>query len=247
VSDRVVYIVDDNDEFRESACFWLKGAGYAVKAWGDPREALDALASRPSHEDACLLLDVRMPHLSGLDLHDALAEHEVDIPIVYMSGHADVPLAVQAMQKGAVTVLEKPFDDDALGAAMERAFTSALRQGSGHVPRATAAHAAVAASQPSGDIELADVANFADPANAADHAEPADDEARREYLGREASLTPRELEVLTMVTQGTYNKVIADRIGLSVKTVELYRARGLAKMKVRTVAELTRLMVSRRV
>lgn len=240
MNERVVYIVDDNDEFRESACFWLKGAGYEVKSWGDPREALDALASRPAHEDACLLLDVRMPHLSGLDLHDALAEHEVDIPIVYMSGHADVPLAVKAMQKGAVTVLEKPFDDDALGAAMERAFTV--------MPRATARASTVAASQAAADgTNQAAGAAAADAANAPDAAEGADEQARREYLGREASLTPREFEVLTLVTQGAYNKVIADRIGLSVKTVELYRARGLAKMKVRTVADLTRLMVSRRV
>ena len=236
MSERVVYIVDDNDEFRESACFWLKGAGYDVKSWGDPREALDALASRPTHEDACLLLDVRMPHLSGLDLHDALAEREVDIPIVYMSGHADVPLAVQAMQKGAVTLLEKPFDDDALGAAMERAFTLAARATSARAAAAATAAAAHAAEREQARDALAHDAAPDD----------ADDEARREYLEREATLTPRELEVLTMVTQGTFNKVIADRIGLSVKTIELYRARGLAKMKARSVAELTRLMVSRR-
>jgi two-component system, LuxR family, response regulator FixJ len=238
VSERVVYIVDDNDEFRESACFWLRSAGCEVKAWGDPREALDALAARPADEHACLLLDVRMPHLSGLDLHDALAERMVDIPIVYMSGHADVPLAVKAMQKGAVTFLEKPFDDEALGAAMERAFAIEPR-----TVRAAATHAQIVAAAnaaSSGGDE------FDEAREARDTDEP-DDESRREYLGRERSLTPRELEVLTMVSHGTFNKVIADRIGLSVKTVELYRARGLAKMKVRTVAELTRLMVSRRV
>jgi two-component system, LuxR family, response regulator FixJ len=240
VSERVVYIVDDNDEFRESACFWLRSAGCEVKAWGDPREALDALAARPADEHACLLLDVRMPHLSGLDLHDALAERMVDIPIVYMSGHADVPLAVKAMQKGAVTFLEKPFDDEALGAAMERAFAIE--------PRAVLAVAARTQAQVAAAVNAVSRGGdeFADARDARDPDEP-DDESRREYLGRERSLTPRELEVLTMVSQGTFNKVIADRIGLSVKTVELYRARGLAKMKARNVAELTRLMVSRRV
>ncbi len=217
MKDRVVYIVDDNDEFRESACFWLRGADYQVKAWGDPREAIDALATRPSGEKACLLLDVRMPHVSGLDLHDALLARQVDIPIVYMSGHADVALAVQAMQKGAVTFLEKPFDDESLSTALERAFTTAP------------------------------MARRAEP-TATDSGQGADqDEAQREYFKRERSLTPRELEVLTLVSHGIYNKVIADRIGLSVKTVELYRARGLAKMRVRSVAELTRLMVNRRV
>ncbi len=237
MSERVVYIVDDNDEFRESACFWLRGADYQVKAWGDPLEALDALASRPTHEHACLLLDVRMPQMSGLDLHDALARRSVDIPIVYMSGHADVPLAVQAMQKGAVTFLEKPFDDDALTAAMERAFASGPRASSDAQSQHTYSPNTLFASA-------------RDSSAGADDLHPGDeagDEAHIEFLGRERSLTPRELEVLTMVSHGTYNKVIADRIGLSVKTVELYRARGLAKMKVRSVAELTRLMVNRRV
>jgi two-component system, LuxR family, response regulator FixJ len=215
VTSRVVYIVDDNDEFRESAVFWLQGAGYRIRAWADPREAIDALAARPAGEHACLLLDVRMPQMSGLDLHDVLHERGVDIPVVYMSGHADVPLAVRAMQKGAVTFIEKPFDDDTLGAALDRAFTPSV------IPQSTTA----------GTTE----------------SDTADDAGVRAYLEREKSLTPRELEVLTMVSHGIYNKVIADRIGLSVKTVELYRARGFAKMRVRTVADLTRLMVSRRV
>ncbi len=220
MSERVVHIVDDNDEFRESACFWLEGAGYRVRSWGDARQAIDALAGRPQTESSCLLLDVRMPHMSGLDLHDALHERGIRIPVVYMSGHADVPLAVQAMQKGAVSFLEKPFDDEALTGALDRAFAA------GAVPDSHAP------------------GSF-DPAAAA--ADPGADEAQREYAQRVGLLTPRELEVLTMVSHGVYNKVIADRIGLSVKTVELYRARGFAKMRVRSVAELTRLMVSQRV
>jgi two-component system response regulator FixJ len=216
-----VYIVDDNPEFRESTRFWLAACGFEVQAWGDPREAVEALARRDRRERCCLMLDVRMPELSGLDLHDRLAARGALLPVIYMSGHADVPLAVQAMRKGAVTLLEKPFDDEALEAALDAAFASI-----GDVARAAAVAAAQDAGRPAGDEEP--------------------DEAQRRFRSREASLTPREREVLGHVVQGIYNKNIADRIGLSIKTVELYRARGMAKMKARSVAELTRMMVSGR-
>lgn len=214
---RTVYIVDDNTEFRESTRFWLSGFGFDVHTWGDPHEAVEALARRDRRESACLMLDVRMPELSGLDVHDKLLECGAALPVIYMSGHADVPLAVQAMQKGAVTLLEKPFDDEALEAALESAFACGACAG-------TAAPAL--------------------PADAA--AEPLPDEAHDRFVAREARLTPRERQVLGHVVQGTYNKVIADRIGLSIKTVELYRARGMSKMQARSVAELTRMMVSQR-
>ena len=218
MTNRTVYIVDDNHEFRESTRFWLSGFGFDVRTWGEPREAIAALASRDKGEEACLMLDVRMPELSGLDVHDKLLECGAQIPVIYMSGHADVPLAVQAMQKGAVTLLEKPFDDEALEAALETAFASAA------VAVPPLALRAVESS-----------------------AEAVPDEAHTRFVAREAKLTPREREVLGHVVQGTYNKVIADRIGLSIKTVELYRARGMAKMQARSVAELTRMMVSERV
>jgi two-component system, LuxR family, response regulator FixJ len=122
---RTIYIVDDNNEFRQSARWWLEGAGYDVVDFADPTVALRSLTGDGAaavHREACLLLDVRMPRVSGLDLHDRLRESGVGLPIVYMTGHGDVPLAVQAMQKGAVSFLEKPFDEQALEAALERAF-----------------------------------------------------------------------------------------------------------------------------
>ena len=131
MNTRTIYILDDNPEFRESTCFWLSGAGYAVRAWGDPHEAIDALSSRDRCENACLMLDVRMPQLSGLDVHDALVRRGALLPVIYMSGHADVPIAVQAMQKGAVTLLEKPFDDEALEAALESAFAAGAARPAG--------------------------------------------------------------------------------------------------------------------
>jgi two-component system response regulator FixJ len=222
---RTIYILDDNPEFRDATSFWLGGAGYAVQAWSDPHEALRALAHRDRHEQACLLLDVRMPGLSGLDVHDALLEQGAPLPVIYMSGHADVPLAVQAMRKGAVTLLEKPFDDDTLEAALHSAFAwsahaDAPAEGEPPAPRRAAAAPAALEGE--------------------------DAQAHARFVARERALTPREREVLGHVIQGTYNKNIADRIGLSVKTVELYRARGMAKMQARSVAQLTRMMVSQR-
>lgn len=221
MNTRTVYIVDDNADFLESTRFWLSGYGLNVHAWDDPQEAIEALARRDRSEAACLMLDVRMPQLSGLDVHDQLQERGALLPVIYMSGHADVPLAVQAMQKGAVTLLEKPFDDEALEAALETAFAAGA-------PRA-------AAVTPAGD---------AVPAAALD---PLAEAAHARFIAREARLTPRERQVLGHVVQGIYNKNIADRIGLSIKTVELYRARGMAKMQARSVAELTRMMVSQQV
>lgn len=219
MNQRTVYIVDDNADFRESTRFWLSGCGFDVQTWGDPCEAVDALARRDRSGPACLILDVRMPQLSGLDVHDRLLERGAELPVIYMSGHADVPLAVQAMQKGAVTLLEKPFDDEALEAALESAFAYGGRRS--ETPEATASTAA-----PASEVAI--------------------DEAQQRFLAREARLTPRERQVLGHVIQGTYNKNIADRIGLSIKTVELYRARGMQKMQARSVAELTRMMVSQR-
>jgi two-component system response regulator FixJ len=121
---RTIVIVDDNAEFRRSAQWWLTSAGYDVVDYGDPQAALDALPAAPPAGQACLLLDVRMPGMSGLDLHDALRAKGVAMPVVYMTGHGDVPLAVQAMQKGAISFLEKPFADDALEAALQRAFAA---------------------------------------------------------------------------------------------------------------------------
>jgi two-component system response regulator FixJ len=169
------------------------------------------------------MLDVRMPQLSGLDVHDALRARDALLPVIFMSGHADVPLAVQAMQKGAVTLLEKPFDDETLEAALASAFAAGRRSPVASDARAPAADAGAAAQT----LER--------------------EEAQRRFLAREATLTPREREVLGHVILGVYNKNIADRIGLSIKTVELYRARGMAKMQARSVAELTRMMVSKQV
>ena len=128
---RTLYLLDDNDDFRATAKWWLSGAGYDVIDFGDAQAAIDALAALDAAAitRACLLLDVRMPSMTGLQVHDVLIEKGItgararpSLPIVYMTGHGDVPLAVQAMEKGAITFLEKPFEDSALESALARAF-----------------------------------------------------------------------------------------------------------------------------
>ena len=188
-----------------------------------------------------------MPGMSGLELHDALIQRDADLPVIYMSGHADVALAVRAMQKGAVTLLEKPFDEAMLEDSLKKAFSAAAQgllqppatprrpqdiQGSLGLPGNLEATAG-STSYGSGPDRPGD-----------DRAEAVDPEARSRFAARRAKLSPRERQVIEFVIQGVYNKNIADRIGLSIKTVELYRARGMAKMQARSVAELTRMMIT---
>ena len=219
---RTLYLLDDNDDFRATAKWWLSGAGYEVVDFGDAQTAIDALTALDAQalSHACLLLDVRMPTMTGLQVHDALIEAGVtggnaqpSLPIVYMTGHGDVPLAVQAMEKGAVTFLEKPFQDSALESALARAFESAQQAPE---PEAVAAVPAGAAA-------------------------PADEGACAEYQRRHASLSPRELQVMQGVVEGKISKVIARELDISTKTVELHRSRVMAKMQAESVVHLTRM------
>jgi two-component system response regulator FixJ len=215
---RTLFIVDDNTEFRESAAWWLAGAGYRVQGFDGAAAALQALrhwhagrvAAAPGDGDglACLLLDFRMPQMSGLDLHDALTAEGIVLPVIYMTGHGDVPLAVQAMQRGAVTFLEKPFEEAALEGALALAFDRA-------------AHVAERARAQS-DSDAGSVA----------------------FRRRMNALSPREREVLQGVMAGKINKSIARDLGLSVKTVDLHRANLMDKMQATSLVHLVRMVTS---
>ena len=220
---RTLYLLDDNDDFRATAKWWLSGAGYDVIDFGDAQAAIDALAALDAAAitRACLLLDVRMPSMTGLQVHDVLIEKGItgararpSLPIVYMTGHGDVPLAVQAMEKGAITFLEKPFEDSALESALARAFEAG----------AQSQHTAAA-----------------EPDSAAD------DVPCPEYQRRHDSLSPRELQVMQGVVEGKISKVIARELEISTKTVELHRSRVMAKMQADSVVHLTRMALGRRV
>jgi two-component system, LuxR family, response regulator FixJ len=230
---RTVVIVDDNVEFRRSAQWWLSSAGYEVVDYGDPQGALDALGDCPPTGPACLLLDVRMPGMSGLDLHDRLLARGVHLPIVYMTGHGDVPLAVAAMQKGAVSFLEKPFAEEALEEALQRAFSAPVFSAAGLVM-----DAASDASQGTAHTD-------SDPAPTAPTTP--DDPQAQAWQARLLRLTPRETELLRWVIEDKLNKTIADLMGISIKTVELHRKRVMNKLGASSATQLMRMWVSGRV
>jgi len=122
-----LFVVDDNPSFRQSLVFLLEGIGFNVAAFDSAEAALPQMADLEPTQLACLLLDIRMPTMSGLELHDVLQEKGIDMPIIYMTGHADVSLAVAAMRKGALTFLEKPLDEAQLKSALLQAFSPAVQ------------------------------------------------------------------------------------------------------------------------
>ena len=185
-----LYLVDDNDGFRDSTCFLLETAGYAVQAFASAPEFLQAYAEARHDGQECLVSDIRMPGMSGLQLQEELIRRGTRLPLVFVTAHGDVPLAVEAMRKGASNFLEKPFGDDALTEAVDVALANARNHAGG------------------GDTELL------------------------------ARLSPRERQVLDLVVASKPNKIIADILGISIKTVELHRANMMHKLGVRSVPEL---------
>ncbi len=127
VSEKLVFVVDDNKDFLESTLWMLEGVGYEAKGFEDTNAALDAFSEIDNSTPCCVLMDVRMPGMSGLDVHDAMNARAIHLPVVYMTGHGDVPLAVEAMKKGALTFLEKPLQDEALESALQRAFSTEVQ------------------------------------------------------------------------------------------------------------------------
>jgi two-component system, LuxR family, response regulator FixJ len=193
-----VFVVDDDPAVRQSLHWLIESVGLAVKTYETANEFLEQY--NPNTQ-GCLVLDVRMPGLSGLDLQERLASKHIEIPTIVITGHADVPMAIRAIKAGALDFIEKPFNDQVL---LER------------IGQALALHAKIRQSQ----NELAEIA------------------ARLE------SLTPREREVMQMVVDGKPNKIIADRLGVSQKTVEVHRASVMKKMQVDSLAELVRLVLA---
>ena len=200
-AESTVFVVDDDADLRESLGWLIESAGLRVKTFSTAEEFL---AGYEPEEPCCLVLDVRMPGLSGLDLQEELTRRGVPPPIIIVTGHAKVPMAVRALKGGAIDFLQKPFSDQALLDRVRQAIDLDRR-----TRQARAEDAKVVT-----------------------------------LLSR---LTPREREVMDLVIAGKPNKIIADDLGISPKTVEIHRARVMEKMQAGSVAELVRLaLLSRR-
>ncbi len=191
----IVHVIDDDEAIRQSLAFLLQAAKLEVKTYASAMAFLDAL---PDTASGCVITDVRMPGMSGVDLLRRLKELKISVPVIVITGHGDVALAVEAMKVGAVDFLEKPFDDDVLLASVQ----SALKRQDGETKR---------------------------------HSE------RLEIEGRLAGLSNRERDVLGGLVAGRANKQIAFDLGISPRTVEIYRANLMNKMKAGSLSDLVRM------
>lgn len=192
-----VFVVDDDQAMRNSLKWLIESVGVPVESFASAAAFLESYYPGRS---GCLLLDVRMPGMSGLELQEYLREHEISIPVIIITGHGDVPMAVRAMKGGAIDFIEKPFNDEVLLDAIRTAL-------------------AMDEQQRDRQSEKADI------------------------TACYATLTPRESEVMEMVTDGKSNKEIANLLGVSAKTVEAHRARVMEKMQAGSLAELVRMAV----
>jgi len=198
--EQIIYLVDDDEALRDSLVWLLESQGFKVEAFASAEAFLRAW--RPEF-NGCLLLDVRMPGMSGLELHERLRAHYCTLPVIFITGHGDVPMAVAALKKGAFHFIEKPFNDHDLVDLVEKALAT--------------------------DDERLRVA------------------ASRETIeARLATLTQREREVMELILEGKYNKVIADELSISMRTVEAHRSRIFDKMEVRSAVELAQLLTTLR-
>ncbi len=195
MSETMVHIVDDDAAMRDSLAFLLSAEGLASRLY----EGGAALLARVGElEPGCVITDIRMPGMNGMELISQLRQQGVAHPIIVLTGHADVPLAVQAMKAGVVDFLEKPFDD----VVLLRALRTALTQGQSEAARLS---------------QSAEVGALA------------------------ALLTKRERQVFEAIASGDSNKTAAIKLGISPRTVEIYRANVMEKMKAHTLSDLVRM------
>lgn len=201
MADGVVHLVDDDAGVRDALSFLLRSRGLMVRAFDGGPALLEALDAEPPPR-GIFLLDVRMEPMSGTRLHDELLARRLRNPVLFLTGHGDIPMVVEALKKGAFDFLEKPYSDNALADRIEQAL-------------------------------------------AVDAAMQAEGAQVAERSARLASLTEREREVMARVAAGKLNKVIADELNVSVRTVEVHRARVFAKLGVRSAAEVATLLAGR--
>lgn len=195
----MLHIIDDEEVIRDALSWLARSRHIAATTYESGGKFLEMLDTRTTYapEGDCVLLDVRMPDLSGTALFDTLTTRQLikRLPVIFLTGHGDVPMAVDTLKRGAFDFFEKPFNDNKLMDRVEEALTQ---------------------SREAGNL-------------AAIHA-------------RLATLSNREREVLDLILMGKMNKVIADKLGISMRTVEVHRAHIFDKMQVKTAVELAGLL-----
>jgi FixJ family two-component response regulator len=195
-ANSMVFAVDDDASVRKGLTRLLRSAGYKHEIF---KSASDFLARPPHSGPSCVIVDVQMPVLNGMDFQETLIRQRREEQLVFVTGHGDIPMCAQAMKAGAVDFLGKPFDDEELLQCVQRALTRSTEQ------------------------------------------------RRRSAEKNEAQrlldlLTPREFEVMELVTTGMLNKQIAGELGTAQKTVKVHRGRVMQKLGITSVAELVRLV-----
>ena len=196
-ADTVVHIVDDEEAVRNSLAFLLSGAGFAVRVH---ESATAFLAVAPQITNGCLITDLRMPDMDGVELLRRLRDADALLPAIVITGHGDVQMAVEAMKSGAIDFIEKPFSDDVIIESISRAASRAAER-----------------VQSGAALEI--------------------------VKQRVASLSDRERQVLKGVVAGQANKTIAFELGISPRTVEVYRAGLMGKMQAKSLPELVRMIM----
>tara|TARA_R110000751_G_scaffold24143_7_gene66320 strand:+ start:47439 stop:48065 length:627 start_codon:yes stop_codon:yes gene_type:complete len=192
---RMIHLVDDDEAVRHSASFMLRHAGFAVKTYSD---GVAFLESAQQAALGCILLDVQMPHMDGLEVQQRLNDLGISLPVIVLTGHGDVEVAVKAMKAGAVDFVEKPYEKQTLVSALTRAFERL---------------------------------------EARSHKDVLTDEAK----GRIERLTPRERDVLIGLVDGFTNKMIAEALDISPRTVEIHRANLMEKLDAPSLSSVLRI------
>jgi len=195
--DKTVFVIDDDAAVRQGLSFMLRSAGYSVEAFPSAHSFLEDYDPR---RGGCLLLDVQMPRITGLELQQRLNLRGWRIPVIFITGHGTIPSAIAAMKSGAFDFIEKPLREDTLLESVERALHWNDKAYEERLERAT-------------------------------------------LQGRAALLTPREREVFEFVAAGEPNKVIASRLDISFRTVELHRTHIIEKLKARSLSDLIRMAI----
>ena len=196
-NSQTVYIVDDDSDVADSMSMLLESTGLRTQQYHSAEEFLQ---STDAQLVGCLILDVRMPDMNGLELQQEIKRRNVNLPVVFVTGHGDVPMAVQAMKNGAVEFLQKPFREQEFIDCVNRALKANSDALNGH-------------------------------------------NRLRSIQARIDSLTKREQEIMRLIAAGNITKVIAAKLSISPRTVEIHRARAMEKMQAKTLAQLVQMVV----